>query len=339
MSILDPRQAYRPFYYTEAYNYFLKQQQAHWMWTEVQMGPDITDFRENLTDVERHAVITLLRSFTQIEINAEDYWSNHVAKWFPHPEIGQMAATNGAFEAIHISAYDYLNQSLSLPESEYEAFLKDKAIMAKKNRLKEVLDNTSTLEDKVRSLAIFSAFTEGVSLFSSFAILINFSRFNKLKGVANIVAWSARDESLHSEAGCWLFRQVIKEFPHLWTDDFKKTVYQAARDTVDIEDACIETIFALGDLEGLAKNDLKNYIRFRADTKLQDLGLKRNWKNLDMDSVKKVTSWFDPLLSGKEHADFFAQRPSAYSKGHVDWGKLDFSKIQKNKEDKNGTEK
>ncbi len=323
-NLLTGRAAYRPFKYPQAYDFFLRQQQAHWLWTEVNMAADVADFRENLTESERHAVITLLRSFTQIELNAEDYWAMNVAKWFPHPEIQQMAATNGAFEAIHISAYDYLNQSLGLPESEYTAFLKEKDIVAKKKRLAKALKKTKTKKGKALSLAIFSAFTEGVSLYSSFAILINFSRFNKLKGVANIIAWSVRDESLHSEAGCWLFREFIQENQDIWTDDFKKHVYQAARDTVELEDATIDKIFEKGDMEGLTAIDLKNYIRYRADTKLNDLGLKRNWKNLDMESVGRVTKWLDPMLAGNEHTDFFALKPTSYSKGHVDWNSLDF---------------
>jgi ribonucleoside-diphosphate reductase beta chain len=242
--LIEPRVYYKPFKYPEAYGFFLKQQQAHWLWTEVNMGPDIKDYNENLTDDEKKVVIRILRLFTTIEIDAEEYWSSNVAKWFKHPEIQQMAATNGAFESIHIAAYDHLSTSLGLPMSEYAEFLKNPAMKAKKDKLSEILSDTETLEGKARSLAVFSAFTEGVSLFSSFAVLMNFSRFNKLKGVANIVSWSVRDEGLHSDAGCWLFRILIAENSQIWTDEFKKTIYQAAREVVELEDEYIDAVFA-----------------------------------------------------------------------------------------------
>lgn len=319
-----PRLSYRPFKYPEAYDFFLKQQQAHWLWTEVNMGPDIKDYNEKLTEDEKKVVIRILRLFTTVEVDAEEYWSSNVARWFRHPEVQQMAATNGAFESIHISGYDYLSNSLNLPLSEYEEFLKNPAMKAKKDKLAIVLSDTDSLEGKAKSLAIFSAFTEGVSLFSSFAVLMNFSRFNKLKGVANIVSWSIRDEGLHSDAGCWLFRTLMSENPEIWTDDFKRTIYQAARDIIDLEDDYIDAVFDGASVEGITPKQLKAYIRYRANTKLQDLGLKTNWKNIDMDSVKEITSWFDIMSAGNEHSDFFALKSTAYSKGHVDWSKIQF---------------
>lgn len=318
------RAAYRPFKYPEAFEYFTKQAMAHWIPTEVSMAADIRDYNQNLSATEKEVVIKILRLFTTIEIDAEEYWSNHVSKWFPHPEIQQMASQNGGMEAIHIWGYDYLSQSLGLPLSEYEEFLNDPAMRSKKDRLAGLLTSVETLQDKAVSLAVFSAFTEGVSLFSSFAVLMSFSRFGKLKGVANIVAWSVRDESLHSEAGCWLFRKLMEENPELMTDDLRQRIINAARETVDLEDDYIDSVFSSGDIEGLSSKDLKAYIRFRANTKLEDLGLKRNWKNIDMQSVKRITDWFDIMVSGGEHADFFAVKPTAYSKGHVSWGSINF---------------
>ena len=319
-----PRLVYRPFLYPQAFEYFSKQAMAHWVPTEVSMAGDIRDYNENLSSAERSVVIKILRLFTTIEIDAEEYWSGHVAKWFPHPEIQQMASLNGGMEAIHIWGYDYLSQSLNLPLSEYEAFLKDPAMKAKKERLGEVLSKTETLEDKALSLAVFSAFTEGVSLFSSFAVLMSFSRFGKLKGVANIVSWSVRDESLHSEAGCWLFKKLIEENPQIMTDKLKHDILEAARHTVELEDDYIDSVFSEGEIQELSSKDLKAYIRFRANTKLEDLGLKRNWRNVDMQAVKRITQWFDIMVSGGEHADFFALRSTAYSKGHVSWNTINF---------------
>jgi ribonucleoside-diphosphate reductase beta chain len=129
---------------------------------------------------------------------------------------------------------------------------------------------------------------------------------------------------LHSEAGCWLFRQFVAEYPEVLTDEVKKEIYEAARLTVQLEDDFINSAFSLGPIEGLDPEDLKQYIRFRCNAKLQDIGLKSNWRNVDKTAVSRITSWFDVLSNGVEQADFFATRVSAYSRGNVNWSEIDF---------------
>ena len=142
---------------------------------------------------------------------------------------------------------------------------------------------------------------------------MNFSRFNLLEGVETIVSWSVRDESLHSEAGCWLFRTFIEENPDIWDDELKKEIYDAARLSVKLEDDFIENAFSLGEIRGLDPSDLKNFIRMRANAKLHDLGLKTNWKNIDQESLKKM-AWFDELSGGTKLTDFFSSRVTDYAK-------------------------
>jgi ribonucleoside-diphosphate reductase beta chain len=322
--LTDKRAVYRPFIYPKAFDFFQSQQQAHWIPTEVRMASDIKDYNEKLTNAEKHVVTKILRLFTTLEIDAEEYWSL-VAKWFGgHPEIQQMAATNSSFEAIHIWGYDYLTQSLNLPLSEYEEFLKDPAMLAKKQRLGNILSDTETLEGKALSLAVFSAFTEGVSLFSSFAVLMSFSKNNKLKGVANIVAWSVRDESLHSESGCWLFRTLVEEQPELFTQELQDKILDAARVAVSLEDDYIDSVFSQGEIESISSKDLKAYVRFRANTKLADLGMRKNWKNIDVEAVRRITSWFDVMVTNQTH-DFFDSKGVDYAKGNVNWDDINFS--------------
>ena len=142
-----------------------------------------------------------------------------------------------------------------------------------------------------------------------------------MKGLGQIIAFSIKDESLHSEAGCWLFRTLIAEFPEIWNDELKQQIYQAARDTVELEDAFIDKAFELGSIEGLDPEDVKAFIRHRANTKLQDLGLKSNWKNIDKEALTRM-EWFDVLSSGVSHSDFFASRVTDYSKGSIDFSKV-----------------
>lgn len=310
MSLLKPRFVFKPFEYEQAFKYWEIQQQVHWLPSEVSMAKDIADWMMNLSDSEKNVVGNVLKGFTQTEVVVQDYWTTRVTKWFPKPEIVMMATAFGAMETVHATGYAYLNDSLGLDD--YDAFLEEPATKAKIDRLLSV--DGKSKRDIARSLAIFSAFTEGVNLFSSFAILMSFSLNNKLKGVKQIVSWSVRDESLHSMAGCWLFRQFIKENPRIWTDDLKKDIYEAAKLTVQLEEDFIDKCFELGPIENLNPEDLKQYIRYRTNTKLQDIMLKPIIEVKDKDAVDRM-HWFDILSSGKEFQDFFAQQPTTYSKG------------------------
>lgn len=314
MSILTPRPTYAPFEYEQAYKYWELQQQSHWLHSEIAMASDISDWKANLTDSERNVIGQILKGFTQSEVFIQEYWSQMVAKWFKKPEIQMMAASFASMESIHAVAYAYLNQSLGLED--FSAFLHEPTAKAKIDRL--ITTKGKSKEEIARSLAIFSAFNEGVNLFSSFAILLNFSRFNKMKGLGQIIAFSIKDESLHSEAGCWLFKTLVSEYPEIMTDELKKSLYQAARDTIDLEDVFIDKAFELGPIEGLDPADLKAFIRHRANTKLGDLGLKKNWKTVDKTALQRF-EWFDVLSGGVSHSDFFASRVSDYSKGNSDF--------------------
>jgi ribonucleoside-diphosphate reductase beta chain len=318
-NLLHERIIYKPFEYPEAYDYWLKQQQAHWLHTEVPMMSDLTDWNSNLTESEKNIIGSILKGFAQTETIVNDYWSGLVTKWFRKPEVIMMATTFGAFETIHAEAYSLLNETLGLDN--FSEFLEDEATMAKIENLMLVRDSFGSKKDLheiTKSLAIFSAFTEGVNLFSSFAVLLSFKMRNKLKGVGQIVEWSIRDESMHSEAGCWLFRTLIKENPHLKTKELEAAINEAALLSLKLELDFIDKVYELGDLEGCSKYDLQNFIKNRVNTKLGDLGYNPIVTDIDMTAVERM-KWFDALSAGKQHTDFFANRVTNYSKGHMTW--------------------
>lgn len=314
MTILTARTTYAPMLYPEADRYCELQNSVHWLPNEISLASDVDDWKRKLTDAEHHVISNILKGFVTTEIFIEDYWAAKVSRWFKHPEIQGMAVTFASFERIHTKAYALLQEELGLDD--FEEFLHEPTAKAKVDRLMAVKGKSK--EDIARSLAVFSAFNEGVNLFSSFAVLMSFQQRNLLKGVGKIIEFSVRDESLHSTAGCWLFRQFISEFPEVWTDELKKDIYDAARLTVQLEDAFIDKAFSFGDIEGISVHELKNYIRFRANTKLTDLGLKSNWKNIDQDALKSM-SWFDVLSQGVVSQDSFAGRVTDYGKGNVDF--------------------
>ena len=320
-SILTPRVIYKHFEYPEAYDYWLKQQQAHWLHTEVPMMSDLNDWNQNLTESEKNVIGSILKGFAQTETIVNDYWSGLVTKWFRKPEIIMMAVTFANMETVHAEAYALLNETLGLDN--FSEFLEDEATMAKIQTLMDIRDHHTAeenLPEIAKSLAIFSAFTEGVNLFSSFAVLLSFKLENKLKGVGQIVEWSIRDESMHSEAGCWLFRTLMEERPELKTDELIRDIKEAALLSLKLELDFIDKVFELGDLTTVSKYDLTNFIKHRVNTKMHDLGLRAvvPTKDIDKEAVKRM-KWFDSLSAGKQHTDFFANRVTNYSKGTMTW--------------------
>lgn len=312
--LLIPRVEYKPFEYEQAFKFWLDAHSSHWNFTEIPMDADIQDWNGKLSAQEKTLIGNILKGFAQTEVFIEDYWACKVSRWFKKPEIQAMAHTFSAFESIHSASYDYLNEVLDLKD--YKAFMQEPTTKAKIDRL--IATEGKTEKDIALSLAIFSGFAEGVSLFSSFALLLRFQMFNKMKGMASIIRFSILDETAHSDAGCWLFRTFIEEYPHVWTDELKKEIYEAARVTVKLEDDFINFAFGGEDeIIGIKKEDLKEFIRYRANTKLGDLSLKKNWKSLDMSKVRNITDWFTQLSSGQAHGDFFAVTISDYSKNVI----------------------
>lgn len=315
--ITDRRDFYKPFEYQEAFDFYLDQQRSHWLADEVPLASDLNDWKQKLTESEKNLIGNILKSFAQTEVHVNDYWSSKVSQWFPKPEIVAMTSTFGSFEAIHAHAYARLNEALDLED--FKAFLEDEAAVNKIERLLDTpMDNMS---ERAQSLAIFSAFTEGVNLFSSFAILMSFQLRNLMKGTGQIVEWSVRDESLHSKAGCWLFRTLLDEMPELNTEDLRNKVTEACHLSVQLEFDFIEKAFEMGEVEGLNRPQLQNFIKARANEKMIELGYNAVYNDIDPNLLKQM-EWFGHLTSGKTHQDFFTGRVTDYAKSTSDWSDL-----------------
>ena len=330
MGLFDNRIPFKPFEYPQYYtDGWLKQAQAFWLHTEIPMQSDIKDWNENLSVSEKNLVGNILLGFAQTECAVSDYWTTMVTEWFPKHEIKQMAMMFGSQETIHATAYSYLNESLGLED--FEAFLHEPATaerfenlagVSNKYTYEDLKSNPEARKEVARSLAIFSAFAEGVALYSSFAVLYSFQMRNMLKGIGQQMKWSVRDESLHSKMGCQLFRHMCDEYPELKVD-VKEAVEAAAETMLELELNYIDKMFEMGDLENLKKNDLKNFIQRRVNEKYNELGYEGKLFDYNEKSANEL-EWFYHLTGGTTHTDFFAVRPTDYSKANEgeDWNDL-----------------
>lgn len=323
MSLTQERLAFKPFQYQWAYDYWFRQQNAHWLHTEINMQKDVKDWQEELSEKEKNAIGFILKGFTQTETEVGNYWSSLVPEWFPVPEIKMMGQTFGAFETIHAVAYSYLNDTLGLDD--FESFMKDEATMNKLDGLINIRKSDTgeySLQDIAKSLAVFSAAAEGIQLFSSFAVLLSFRKSNRLIGIGQQMIFSVRDESLHSEAGCKLFRTLLEENPGL-KGKIDKDVLFAINDALIAEFKYIDKVFENGDLDTITKEQLKNFMADRANRKLQELGFQSNFYTINKKLLKEM-EWFYLLVSGEQQTDFFHNRETNYSKPNEDWNELEF---------------
>ena len=307
MSLLDARTIYKPFQYPWAYDAWLTQQRIHWLPEEVPLGDDIKDWHNKLNAGEQNLLTQIFRFFTQADVEVNNCYMKHYSQVFKPTEIQMMLAAFSNIETIHISAYSYLLDTLGMPETEYQMFLQYKAMKDKYDYMQEW--GTATKTDDAKTLAVFGAFTEGLQLFASFAILLNFQRFNKMKGMGQIVTWSVRDESLHTNSIIKLFRTFVSENPEIWNDELEKDLYTACSTIVDHEDAFIDLAFEMGGVEGLEGHEVKQYIRYIADRRITQLGLQPIYK-----VEKNPLPWLEEMLNGVEHTNFFENRATEYSR-------------------------
>lgn len=305
--LTENREYYKPFEYSWAYEYYKAQNRMHWQPEEVPLADDIKDYNAKLDPEGKRLITQIFRFFTQADCDVAGGYCESYLPTFKPPEIRMMMSSFAGMEAVHIDAYSLLIETLGLPDEEYKMFTKFKAMMDKHEYLEQF--NVSSPEGIAKSLAVYSGFTEGIQLFSSFAILLNFPRHNLMKNMGQIISWSIRDENLHVEGMTKLFRTYIEENPHLWSDELKSALYSICEKIVELEDAFIDTCFEGATLEDLSPNDVKMYIRFIAGRRLNQLGLNNIFKIHD-----NPLPWVDEMINAVEHTNFFENRPTAYSK-------------------------
>jgi ribonucleoside-diphosphate reductase beta chain len=306
-NLLTPNPVYKPFRYPWAYEAWHTQQSLHWLPEEVPMADDVRDWRKNLTDAERNLLTQIFRFFTQADVEVNNCYAKKYASVFQPTEVQMMLSAISNMETIHIAAYSYLLDTIGMPEIEYSAFLHYKEMKDKYDYMQNFTVENPT--EIARTLAVFGGFTEGLQLFASFAMLMNFPRFNKMKGMGQIVTWSVRDETLHTISIIKLFHTFLEENPEVWTPQLQKELTEACQTIVTHEDAFIDLSFEMGGIEGMTAQDVKAYIRHIADRRLTQLGLQPIYH-----IEKNPLPWMDEIMNGVEHANFFEARATEYSR-------------------------
>jgi len=316
-SLLQESQAYKPFMYPWAVELTKKHEEIHWIEDEVELSEDVQDWKTKLTEEEKDFITQVLRLFTQSDVQVGHNYHELLIPKIKNNEARNMLSSFASREGVHQRAYALLNDTLGLPEEDFHKFLEYKEMADKIEFMGAGEIHTQT----GLALALAqSVFNEGMSVFASFVMLLNFQRFGKMKGMGTVVEWSIRDESLHVQGNAKLFRTFVDEHPRIVNDELKSKIYQMAKDAVALEDRFIKLAFKNYDVQGLTKEEVKQYIRHIADRRLLQLGLKPKYKAKD-----NPLPWLDWVLNGASHDNFFEKRVTEYSANGMegDWGNYD----------------
>jgi ribonucleoside-diphosphate reductase beta chain len=315
-NLTDDRTHFKPFNYPWAYDAWLKHEQSHWLHTEVPMLDDVKDWKKQLTKEEKEFLTHIFRFFTQGDIDVAGGYVRNYLPYFPQPEVRMMLLGFSAREALHIAAYSHLIETLGLPSTTYNQFLEYQAMKDKHDYILDISSKNTSKENTATHIAVFSAFTEGMQLFSSFIMLLNFPRHGKMRGMGQIITWSIVDETMHAENMIKLFRTYIEENKEIWNDSLKSRIYTIAEKMVELEDKFIDLAFNMNKMENLTNEDVKTYIRYITDRRLISLGLKGIFK-----IKKNPLPWVEEMINAPTHTNFFENRATDYAKGALggDW--------------------
>lgn len=320
-SLLKGRSFFKPFTYERFYKRWEQHEKSHWLPSEVPMMEDVNDWENKLTDSQKEFLTNILRFFTQGDVDvAGGYYHVFLPLLGKHPEVSMMLGSFAAREGIHIAAYSYLIETLGMPEATYSDFLNYIEMKNKQDYLtkfigdRNLLNKTElTIDDKeyiAVAIALFSGFTEGMQLFSSFAMLLMFPLKGFMKGMGQIVSWSIADETQHVAGMLDLFHTWLSENQDINRESLEIKIRKVADEMVELEKAFIKLIFDKHiDLFGLTTDRLERYIEFVADHRMESMGFAKVYNTSTSNPLPELSV----MINAPIHTNFFENTPTEYA--------------------------
>ena len=314
MSIFTDRKSYKPFEYDSITKPFIDAiWKSHWTHNEFNFKSDVQDYKTLLNPQEQEVIKRAILLISQVEVSVKSYWSN-IGKLLPKPEIADVGATFGGNEVIHSRSYSQILSELGL-DDEFQSLLASGVVDNRVQYLSKYVNKIykSDHQNIVYSLTLFSLFTENVSLFSQFFILLGFNRYNNvMKDVANVVQYTSKEETIHALFGTTLINEIKKEEPELFTEEFKERIASEAREAVLAEEALVDWMLQGFENEFLSKDILMVFIKNRINVSLADIGVDFKFE-IDQELLEK-TLWMDEEILAPAMTDFFHKKPIDYAK-------------------------
>ncbi len=309
--------------YKEPDEFCTQQLHVFWLPEEIAVEKDIQDILVRCTPAERHSIITTLKLFSLYETHAgSEYWGGRYRKMFDGPEFERMASTFSMFElAVHAPFYNKINKLLHVDNPEfYEEYINDPAMLQRMRHIWSIIDSP----DDLLSLAGFSL-VEGVVLYSSFAFLKHFQSAgkNKMMNIVRGINFSVRDENLHSLAGAWSYNLKLQQYREsfdgtddVWNDDLQYlhlAVQHIAKKIVEHEDLLIDKLFEMGPIENIDAQQLKTFVRSRANLCLQKMQVPVIYTAEELKD-NPIAEWFYDGINNYQFNDFFSGQGREYNR-------------------------
>ncbi|MCQ8897037.1 ribonucleotide-diphosphate reductase subunit beta [Limnobacter humi] len=311
-----------PFKYKWAWEKYLSQCANHWMPQEINMDRDIALWKDpnGLTEDERLIVKRNLGFF----VTADSLAANNIVlgtyRHITAPECRQFLLRQAFDEAIHTHAYQYIVESLGIPEAEtFNAYNEIKCIRDKDEFLIPFIDvltdpefKTGTLESDqklLKSLIAFACIMEGMFFYVGFVQILALGRQNKMIGAAEQFQYILRDESAHCTFGIDLINTVKLENPHLWTPEFKEEIKAMFRKAVELEHAYAVDTMPRGVL-GLNSAQFMEYMKFICNRRSNQIGLGTLYEG-----ATNPFPWMSEMMDLKKETNFFERRVTEYQTG------------------------
>lgn len=286
-----------------------KHERAHWLPDEADMSTDVVQWKDGtITPEMKQYIKMILRGFTQSDTNVCAGYAERLIPLYKNADARVMLLSFAGRETTHMYAYKRLNDTLGYDSEEFMSeFLAYKELKDKHEFMIEEMDLRSN-KHKAEYTAK-QVLMEGVNLFANFAQLLDFSRYGQLPGMVSVNQWSVVDESMHVEGLVELFRLFTEENPSVINDEFKQAIYETARKVIAIEDANIDLCYSIWQPPKLSKEDLKAYIRFVCDYRMQQMGFKPQFG-----IEKNPLPFIEEITGAGVFGNFFEATIVAYSK-------------------------
>ena len=313
MGIFEKRLQYKPFEYPEIYRFTEAINKSFWVHSEVDFTADVQDFHSHLSLAEQNAIKNSLLAIAQIEVAVKSFWGD-LYHHLPKPEMNGLGATFAECEFRHSEAYSRLVEVMGY-NNEFIKLIEVPVIRERIDYLSAALSAAKSQDKKAYTLSLimFSILIENVSLFSQFAIILSFTRFKGLmKNVSNIIAWTSVDEQIHANAGIYIINIIREEYPEMFDKETEWRVTEMVRQSIEVEGRILDWIFDLGPIETVSKQNLVNFMKFRADDSLRKIGIPAQF-HITTEDIRPMV-WFEEEVFANTLDDFFAKRPVDYTK-------------------------
>ncbi|HLT65177.1 MAG TPA: ribonucleotide-diphosphate reductase subunit beta [Flavobacterium sp.] len=313
MSIFNKRINYKPFEYPEILEFTNAINRSFWVHSEVDFTADIQDFHSHVSANDQEIIKRSLLAIAQIEVNVKSFWGN-LYQHLPKPEFNGLGSTFAECEFRHSEAYSRLLEVLGYANA-FENVIHIPVIKKRIDYLSNALKHSNADDKKnyLKSLILFTILIENVSLFSQFAIILSYNRFQGvMKNVSNIIAWTSVDEQIHANAGVFIVNKIKEQFPDYFDTQTIIEIQTIVKESITVESEILDWIFEKGSSTYISKKNLLDFMKFRLDESLEKIGLSKMFF-ISQENYQPMR-WFEEEIFANSLDDFFAKRPVDYTK-------------------------